>query len=236
MGGARPADAVGDDHAAFDATIRHRLSPGALVLDAGAGSGARHRHSYGMSACVIGVDVDPGIQSNESVHHAVIADLGRLPFKTGAFDLVFARYVLEHLGRPLRVFREIRRVLRPGGHFVLQTPNRFHYVALAATLTPHRFHVWFRARRRRYLGRPAGDTEATTFPTRYRANDRRTIRALASGSRFRVASLTLIEPQPTYLFFHPLAFRAGVAYRRVVTSSEWLADLRCVIVGDLEAR
>jgi transposase len=71
---------------------------------------------------------------------------------------------------------------------------------------------------------------------RYRANDRRTIRRLASAGRFRVASLALIEPQPTYLFFHPLAFRAGVAYQRIVSGSERLAGLRCVIVGELEAQ
>jgi SAM-dependent methyltransferase len=230
-----PADDPPSDHVVFDSLVRSRLSPGAMVLDLGAGSGGRHHRSYGEAARVVGVDVDPGLATNPNVGHAAFGDLAHLPFKAGTFDLVYARYVFEHLDRPLTVFRETRRVLRPGGHFVFQTPNRFHYVALAARFTPHRFHVWFRTRRRSHLGLPPDDTEAETFHTHYRANDRRTLQRLAASSGFRGASLQLIEPRPTYLFFHPLAYRAGEAYRRLVTRTDRLADLRCVIVGDLEA-
>ena len=225
----------GSDHAAFDALVRARLRPGAMVLDAGAGTGGRHRHSYGDGACDVGVDADRGLAANPNVRHAVVADLHRLPFKAASFDLVFARYVLEHLDRPAVAFREMRRVLRPGGHFVFQTPNRFHYVAVAARLTPQRFHVWFRARRRAHLGLSTEDAEAETFPTRYRANDRRTLLRLAAAAGFRVASIVSIEPPPAYLYFHPLAYRVGSAYGRLVTSTERLAGLRCVIVGDFEA-
>lgn len=183
----------------------------------------------------MGVDADPEIAANENVRHRVISDLGRLPLKPETFDLVFARYVLEHLDNPLTVFREVRRVIRPGGHFVFQTPNRFHYVALAARLTPDDFHVWFRIRRRRHRGLPAEDAEAATFPTKYRANDRRRLQRLAAASRFEVVSLSMIEPPPGYLYFHPLAYRAGEVYRGVVDRSTALADLRCVIVGDFRA-
>jgi SAM-dependent methyltransferase len=222
------------DHAVFEAVVRERLSPSALVLDAGAGSGARHHEPYRETARVVGVDVHPGLATNPNLSHAAFADLTRLPFKAGTFDLVYARYVLEHLDRPLTVFREMRRVLRPGGHFVFQTPNRFHYVAMAARLTPHRFHEWFRARRRSHFGLSAADSHVETFPTRYLANDRRTLRCLAAASGFRVVTMQMIEPRPTYLFFHPLAYRAGEAYRRLITRTDRLADLRCVIVGDLE--
>ena len=77
--------------------------------------------------------------------------------------------------------------------------------------------------------------EEDTFPTRYRANDRRRLRQLASDSGFRVTALELIEPKPDYLSFHPLAYRAGIVYERVVNRSPRLVDLRCVIVADLEA-
>jgi len=223
------------DHAVFDALVRGGLAPGAVVLDSGAGSGARHHHSYGDAATVVGVDLDRNLSRNANVRHAVLADVDRLPFKSAAFDLVFARYLLEHLEHPATAFREMRRVLRPGGRFVFQTPNRFHYVAIAARLTPHRFHEWFRGRRRSHFGLSAADTDVETFPTRYRANDRRTLRRLAAASGFRVVTLEMIEPEPTYLFFHPLVLRAGRAYGRWVEERERLADLRCVIVGELEA-
>ncbi|HYN41009.1 MAG TPA: class I SAM-dependent methyltransferase, partial [Thermoanaerobaculia bacterium] len=45
------------------------------------------------------------------------------PYPAGSFDVVFFCETLEHLVvNPLRVFREIRRILRPGGHLVLTLP------------------------------------------------------------------------------------------------------------------
>lgn len=217
-----------DDHAVFDATVRGYLRPGMTILDAGAGRGVRYPYDYGEAvARVVGVDTDPEVVHNPNVDEAIVADLSRLPFENLTFDLVFSKYVVEHLARPLLTFRELRRVMRPGAHLVFHTPNRFHYVAVGAMLTPQRFHVWFNARR--------GRVEEDTFPTRYRANDRKTLRMVAAGSGFRVVALELIEPKPDYLFFHPLAYRAGIVYERLVNRSTRLADLRCVIVADLEA-
>jgi SAM-dependent methyltransferase len=49
-----------------------------------------------------------------------------LPFATGAFDLVFSvRFVRRFEPAPRRqLYAEIRRVLRPGGHLVLDAQNR----------------------------------------------------------------------------------------------------------------
>jgi SAM-dependent methyltransferase len=140
---------------------------------------------------------------------------------------VFSKFVFEHLDRPLAAMRELRRVTRPGGHLVIHTPNRFHYVAIGAMLTPHRFHRWYNARR--------GRAELDTFPTRYRANDRRTLRDLAARSGYRIEHLYLLEPRPTYLDFHPLAYLLGIAYERIVSRTDALRDLRCVIVAVLVA-
>lgn len=46
-----------------------------------------------------------------------------LPFEAHSMDWVFAIEVLEHLENPRFFFREVVRVLKPGGHFVLTTPN-----------------------------------------------------------------------------------------------------------------
>jgi SAM-dependent methyltransferase len=51
-------------------------------------------------------------------------ETAQFPFDNGAFDIVLFCEVLEHLqGDPLRVLREIKRVLKDDGHLVLTTPN-----------------------------------------------------------------------------------------------------------------
>jgi SAM-dependent methyltransferase len=217
-----------DEHVRFERTVRRYLRPEHVVLDAGAGQGARYPYDYRKWVrLVVGVDLEERVGDNTNLHAATIGDVAHLPFADGTFNMFFSKYLLEHLSEPVRAFREFRRVLRPGGRFVFHTPNRFHYVALAARLTPHRFHLWFNAKR--------GRLERDTFETLYRANSRLAIGRLAARAGFSVAELELFEPKPSYLFFHPLAYRAGIAYERLVSRAQSLRDLRCVIIGVLEA-
>ena len=52
----------------------------------------------------------------------LIADAHDLPFPDGAFDLVVAVAVLEHVANPQRVVEEIWRVLEPSGYVYAVTP------------------------------------------------------------------------------------------------------------------
>lgn len=49
-------------------------------------------------------------------------DILDMPFEEGTFDLVIANHVLEHVDDDLKALSEIHRVLKPGGHTILQTP------------------------------------------------------------------------------------------------------------------
>lgn len=48
-----------------------------------------------------------------------------LPFSDASFDGVLLNEVLEHVVGEVSTLREIRRVLRPGGHLALMSPNRW---------------------------------------------------------------------------------------------------------------
>lgn len=217
-----------DEHTAFDEMISRYSRPGWIVLDAGAGRGLRYDFACRSEASrFAGADMDAGVLENPLLADATVADLADLPYPDATFDLVISKYVFEHLERPLSVMRELRRVLKPGGHLCIHTPNRWHYVALAAAATPTRFHRWYNERR---------DREAVdTFPTAYRANDRRTLERLARAARFRITELRSIETKPDYLFFHPLAYRVGVAYERFVNRSDRWAGLRVQLLVAMEA-
>jgi SAM-dependent methyltransferase len=62
--------------------------------------------------------VDQGIRCVEGV------DLNcRLPFDDETFDCAVLEEVIEHLENPAHVVREFNRVLKPGGWWVVTTPN-----------------------------------------------------------------------------------------------------------------
>lgn len=50
----------------------------------------------------------------------VLGDVAALPFRDGAFDLVTCRIAAHHFADPAAAMREVRRILRPAGTFLLQ--------------------------------------------------------------------------------------------------------------------
>ncbi len=200
-------------------TIDEFARPEQVVLDAGCGSGRVFQHRLaGRVRRVLGVDVTNEPRGNENIDDAAKADLRSLPFRSETFDLVVMSHVAEHLTEPEPVFRELARVLRPGGRLLVLTPNRWHYVTLAARALPQRLHVAFNG----WRGVDARDV----FPTAYRANTASRLRALAEGAGLSVERLDRFETEPEYLAFHFVPYALGVLYERAVNRMDALAALR----------
>lgn len=72
--------------------------------------------------------------------HFTRADAHNLPFTANSFDVVYCRYVLEHVARPVDVLREMARVLKPGGKALAQENNIL--VAVFDPDCPTFDHVW----------------------------------------------------------------------------------------------
>ncbi|CAM5363163.1 SAM-dependent methyltransferase [Streptomyces narbonensis] len=94
------------------------------VLEIGAGAAQCSRWLAAHGARPVALDL-----SHRQLQHAlrigggvplVEADAGALPFRDGSFDLVCSAYgAVPFVADPVRVFREVRRVLRPGGRWGL---------------------------------------------------------------------------------------------------------------------
>jgi SAM-dependent methyltransferase len=59
---------------------------------------------------------------------------GGLPLENASVDLAYSVEVLEHLEDQFLFFREVHRVLRPGGRFILTTPNVLSLTSRMRTL------------------------------------------------------------------------------------------------------
>ncbi len=206
----------------FRQLVLSHLTPGAEVLDLGAGAGLLSELDFrGLCRRIVGVDPDPCVRDNPFLDEAVVSS--GLPFPEASFDLVLCHNVCEHLEEPTRTFAEVYRVLRPGGRLLLKTPNRRHYVPLIARLTPHWFHQWVNELR----GRPARHT----YPTFYRANTPTDLRRLCGKAGLELENLELVEGRPEYLRMTPFTYLVGWLYERLVNSIPALKGFRVVLLA-----
>lgn len=122
------------------------LDPGQRFLDIGCGFGllvtmakAKFDEVYGIDFCASDID-----RAKKSIENRV--DKGRihflnrdvekgLPFDDSSLDAVSCVSVLEHIFSPPILLDEIRRVLKPGGQFIVQVPNFAWF--------PHRLQLLF---------------------------------------------------------------------------------------------
>ena len=141
--------------------ITPRGSPEDSVLEMGAymqmTPALKHKLGYGeVSGCYLG---EPG----KTDHHSVTSAEGEIfrcdvdlfdaekdiyPYANEAFATVLCCELIEHLyDDPMHLMAEVNRILRPGGHLVLSTPNICSLRAMGAILLgyhPGLFHQYIR--------------------------------------------------------------------------------------------
>ncbi len=124
-----------------------RFASGARALDAGCGTGYGSvelaRHGWNVTACDVAPDAIAFAREHLTAPnlHYVRASATAMPFAPAAFDLITAFEVIEHLQDWRALLSEARRVLAPGGVFLVSTPNRLYYTESRATEGPNPFHV-----------------------------------------------------------------------------------------------
>ena len=122
---------------------------GIRVLEVGAGTGRDGIFMSRQGAAVVSLDYSlsslrmiEGQLGGDDAVGLCCADAFKLPFSEGTFDLVFHQGLLEHFRNPEDMLREHHRVLKKGGHILVDVPQRWHYY----TLIKHLFIMigkWF---------------------------------------------------------------------------------------------
>jgi 2-polyprenyl-3-methyl-5-hydroxy-6-metoxy-1,4-benzoquinol methylase len=109
------------------------------LLEAGGGGGYCSWFFAKMGFKVVNLDIHPlknynsEEQSKENFFH-VVGNLEKTNFKDNQFDVVVCLDVIEHLDAE-KALNEIKRVLKPGGIFILTTTNGNSYYMARKKLT-----------------------------------------------------------------------------------------------------
>lgn len=112
--------------------IGGKLPTGGSLLDVGSGPGFVPRYFHKLGFKVISVDF-PGTGGRDALQalkdvgiegHYVQVGVETLPLPDDSLDVVFVGNVIEHLPHSPRSFMaDLKRVLKPGGHLVMDTKN-----------------------------------------------------------------------------------------------------------------
>jgi SAM-dependent methyltransferase len=128
-------------------TFAARLATGKRVLDAGCGAGYGSAELARVAEVVIGVDVAADAVEFARANYRLPnlsfepASCTELPYPDGAFDLVVAFEVIEHLENWRGFLHQARRVLAPAGQLIVSTPNKLYYTESRGVRGANPFHV-----------------------------------------------------------------------------------------------
>lgn len=207
-----------DGTVAFFTRVNSLLSPTSVVLDVGCGRGAHSEGSVstrkslkifrGKVKKVIGIDVDPAARENPYLDEFHLVNGGKWPVEDGSVDLLVSDNVVEHVENPETFFKEVQRVLKPGGYCCLRTPNAWSYFGLCSRLIPNKFHYKVKT----IVQKP--QNEEDVFPTYYRCNSMRKIRNMFKRHGCTCAAVYGHESEPAYLSFSKIAYFFGILHQK----------------------
>lgn len=124
------------------------------ILDIGASTGIIAYELAKEVKSVVGIDIDKeGIAyANQNYKRKNLKfkldDAMKLSFKKNCFDVVICAHIYEHVPSPQKLFKEIYKVLKPGGICYLAAVNKLwpiepHYNLLCLSWLPKTLANWY---------------------------------------------------------------------------------------------
>jgi len=132
------------------------IKPGDRILEVGVGTGI-NAPLYPSNCQVTGIDFSALMleKARERVERKGLQnvrlfemDAANLSFPDNSFDIVYAPYVISVVPDPVQVVREMRRVCRPGGKFIVlnhfKSPNPL-LARVERAISPFTVHIGFKS-------------------------------------------------------------------------------------------
>jgi phosphatidylethanolamine/phosphatidyl-N-methylethanolamine N-methyltransferase len=148
-----------------------KIRPGDRLLEVGVGTGI-NASLYPLDCSVVGIDLSSSMleKARERVWRKGLRnvrlqemDAAQMTFPDDSFDIVYAPYLISVVPDPLAVTREMRRVCKPGGRFIILNHFRSRHRLVASierAISPFTVHIGFKSD----LDLPAFLTQAQLEP------------------------------------------------------------------------
>ncbi|KAL3687657.1 hypothetical protein R1sor_013966 [Riccia sorocarpa] len=122
-------------------------TPGVAILDLCSSWISHYPNGYRQDKVVgLGLNGDE-LRRNSVLTEYVVQDLNdnpKLPFEDNTFDVITNAVSVDYLTKPLEIFREMRRILKPGGLAAMSFSNRCFFTKAISiwTSTDDLDHIW----------------------------------------------------------------------------------------------
>ncbi|WP_240510890.1 class I SAM-dependent methyltransferase [Algoriphagus antarcticus] len=120
-----------------EAKFLKKLGEKTKFLDVGCGLGLGLAYANGLNCELYATELDTGALEFVKMHFDVKTfqgDIWEAKFPENYFDFIHISHVIEHVLDPKAYISEMKRILKPGGHLAIGTPN------MSSNL--YRFHRW----------------------------------------------------------------------------------------------
>lgn len=203
----------------YEQKIISNLDESFTILEAGCGRDAHFlKKLRSKSKTLIGVDLEKGAGNLDDILY-IQGDISNIAVESESVDLVISKAVFEHVPNPVPVFKEIYRVLKPGGDFIFLIPNLGDYVSIISWIIPNKFHSWI-------MLNTEGRKQEDTFPAYYKINTRRSINRICTQQGFKIVTFDYLGQYPSSLAFNPIMFLLGTCYEKIISRFSFLGFLR----------
>jgi ubiquinone/menaquinone biosynthesis C-methylase UbiE len=211
----------------YISTVDSLVYSNSKILDIGCGHGDFMKPVYQKTDFTFGIDPDKrSLDKNQIIKNKFSGTVESLPFPDNFFDLAVSAFVLEHLENPTKAFKEIYRVLKPGGKAIFLTPNVWNYNVWIIRLIPEKFHDFLT---RKLYNRQEHDA----FSKFYRINSVKKIRHTLAPLGFKEIDL-LLNGDPTYISFNNILFKFSCFLESIL--DRWFKSAKVHLIGVYEKK